>query len=179
MQTGPTAIRLRAEQPEDHEFLYRLYAGARAAEMTLTQWPEAQKDVFLRDQFRLQHTHYRRYYPEASFDVIVHGAQPIGRFYVHRSPAEIRLMDVTLMPQYRNRGLGTELLKQLLREAGSAGKRVTLHVETNSPAVRWYERLGFRPVAERDPYLQMEWRAGSESPVPQLRQADRGDSHSD
>jgi ribosomal protein S18 acetylase RimI-like enzyme len=117
------------------------------------------------------------YYPSAAFCVIVQGAQPIGRFYVDRSPAEIRLMEISLVPQHRNRGLGTALLNQLLQEAASDGKPLTLHVERNNPATRWYERLGLQRVAERGPYLQMEWRPESGSATT-LRPAERSSSNS-
>ena len=171
-------IRLRAEQLEDGEFLYRLYAGTRAEEMALTPWSEAQKEAFLRSQFHRQYTHYHRYYPEADFDVVVQGAQPIGRLYVHRSSAEMRLMDIAILPQYRGRGLGTRLLTRLIEEAVSSGKPLTLHVERNNPAVRWYEKLGFQPVADAGPYLRMERHAGSEPLGAELHPADRGDSKS-
>jgi ribosomal protein S18 acetylase RimI-like enzyme len=163
MLTGSLEIRLRPEQPEDGEFLYRLYASTRADEIALSAWSEVQKEAFLRSQFHLQSRHYHRYYPGASFDVLVHGTQPIGRLYVYHGPAEIRLMDIALLPQYRFQGLGTSLLTQLLDEAARAGKPLTLHVERNNPAARWYERFGFRPVAEAGPYLQMERHAPSEA----------------
>lgn len=167
MQTGSIELRLRAEQPEDSEFLYLLYACTRAHEMALTPWSEAQKDAFLRSQFHRQRTHYYHHYPEASFDVIVHDSQLIGRLYVHRSSAEIRLMDIAIIPEYRKRGLGTSLLTRLLDETASTGKLLTLHVERNNPAGRWYEKLGFRPVADKDPYLQMEWRTESDPTAPE------------
>lgn len=178
MQTGSIELRLRAEQPEDSEFLYLLYAGTRAHEMALAPWPEPQKEAFLRSQFHRQHTHYHHYYPEASFNVIVLDAQPIGRLYVHRSSAEIRLMDIVIIPQYQRRGFGTSLLTRLLDEAAGTGKLLTLHVERNNPVMRWYEKLGFRPVADQGPYLQMEWRAKSDPTAPEPRPADRSDSNS-
>jgi ribosomal protein S18 acetylase RimI-like enzyme len=35
---------------------------------------------------------------------------------------------------------------------------VTIHVEVFNPALRLYERLGFKKVAENGPYHLMEWR---------------------
>jgi hypothetical protein len=36
--------------------------------------------------------------------------------------------------------------------APAAGKPVTIHVEVFNPAMRLYERLGFRPIEERGSY---------------------------
>ncbi len=42
------------------------------------------------------------------------------------------------------------------------GVPVRLHVETFNRALRLYERLGFRPIAESSIYLEMEWNAPSQ-----------------
>jgi ribosomal protein S18 acetylase RimI-like enzyme len=44
----------------------------------------------------------------------------------------------------RGQGIGTELVKGLIEEAASAGRAVTLGVVKTNPALRLYERLGFR-----------------------------------
>ena len=67
----------------------------------------------------------------------------IGRLYVWRQPAEIRLMDISLFPQERGAGLGTFLLQALIGEAAAAGAALTLHVNSDSRARAWYQRLGF------------------------------------
>jgi ribosomal protein S18 acetylase RimI-like enzyme len=154
-------LSLRPERPGDDEFLFGLYAGTRAAEMALAPWSDAQKEAFLRSQFQLQRTHYRRYYPNARFDVIEEAGLPVGRLYVHRTPGEIRLMDIALIPNYRNRGLGAMLMRQLAAEAQVTASRITLHVEADNPALRLYERLGFRALKTNGPYLFMEWRPDS------------------
>jgi hypothetical protein len=43
-------------------------------------------------------------------------------------------------------------------EAAAAGKP-RIHVERFNPALRLYERLGFRPIEDKGVYLFMEWRA--------------------
>ncbi len=51
----------------------------------------------------------------------------------------------------RGRGLGSRLLAALLDEARSAGLRaLSLSVDPGNPALRLYERAGFRRVGERD-----------------------------
>ena len=86
--------------------------------------------------------------PEHGFDVIVSStSQSDGS----TSPAEdeIRIVDIALLPEFCNRGIGTTLLRGLQSEAAAAGKPLRIHVERFNPAMRLYERLGFRPVADR------------------------------
>jgi GNAT superfamily N-acetyltransferase len=141
------------------EFLFRVYRSTREEELAMVvDWTAEQKDAFVRQQFEAQHAWYQEHYEGAQFDVILVDGQPAGRLYVHRRPNEIRLVDITLLPEYRKGGFGTSILRDLLAEGEAAGKPVTIHVEIYNPAMRLYERLGFRPIEERGPYRLMEWR---------------------
>lgn len=150
-------ITLRPIQPEDMEFLYQLYASAREAELAQTDWTDQQKEQFLRWQFGLQHTHYQTYYPNASYDVLMLDSTPIGRQYVDRVPGEIRLMEITLLPQYRGQGIGTQLLQELLSEGRQSQSRVSLHVEQFNRAYQLYKRTGFTEVEMQGVYMYMIW----------------------
>lgn len=152
-------ISFRPIRPEDLDFLRRLYASTREQELAqVTDWSAEQKEAFLAQQFEAQHHHYQKYYPEASFDLILDGEEPIGRLYVSRWEREIRLVDVALVPAARGRGIGTTLLRDLLAEGERTGKPVSIHVERFNPALRLYRRLGFREIEEKGPYFLMEWR---------------------
>ena len=70
------------------------------------------------------------------------------------------MIDVTLLREYRNLGIGRGLLQPLLSEATTTGQAVRLHVERWSPALRLYRRLGFREIQNKTVYLEMEWRPG-------------------
>jgi len=140
------------------DLLLRVYGSTREEEMAMVlDWTAEQKAGFVRQQFEAQHAWYRDHYEGAQFDVILVDGVPAGRLYVHRRPAEIRLVDITFLPEFRQGGLGTSLLRDLLAEGEAAGKPVTIHVETFNPAMRLYERLGFQPVEERGPYRLMKW----------------------
>src|SRR6185437_16635571 len=103
-----------------------------------------------------QDAYYREHYASAAFDVIEVDGEPAGRLYVARWDHDIRIIDIALLPEYRGRGIGTALLRELLAEAAADGKRLSIHVELNNPARRLYERLGFVQVEERGVYLLME-----------------------
>lgn len=150
-------VKLRPAGDADLEFLYRLYASTRAAEMALLDWTADQKEQFLRMQFNAQHSFYHEHFTEAKFDIIQQAGNDIGRLYVDRRPAEIRIIDIAIMPDYRGKGVGGGIMQSLLDEAAGCSKSVTIHVEHNNPALRLYQRLGFRQVDDQGVYLLMEW----------------------
>jgi ribosomal protein S18 acetylase RimI-like enzyme len=148
---------LRPIVASDQPFLRDLYSQVRAEELAPVPWPEAAKRDFLAQQADLQHSHYVANYPGADLLVIESASIPIGRIYVYRSKNEIRLMDIALVPDWRNRGVGTMLLRELMDEARASGSSITLHVEPNNPAQRMYERLGFRLIEHRGVYDFLGW----------------------
>ena len=90
--------------------------------------------------------------------ILIEG-EPAGRLYVNRGPDELRIIDIAMLPAYRNRRIGTHLIGALQTEAALARKPLRIHVERFNPALRLYERLGFRPIADRGVYLFLEWRS--------------------
>jgi ribosomal protein S18 acetylase RimI-like enzyme len=163
---GAAAIALRPIVPDDRAFLLAVYSSIRQAELAAVGWNSAQKAAFVAMQFGAQHTYYQEHYGSASFDVVLVDGQPAGRLYVSREGDEIRIVDIALLPEFCNRGIGSSLLRQLHAEARAAGKPLRIHVERFNPALRLYERLGFRQVADRGVYLFMEWRSdNSQLPI--------------
>jgi len=158
-------IRLRPEAPEDAAFLLRLYASTRADEMKLVPWSDSQKEAFLGMQFHAQTAHYHQYYPDASYDVILHEGQAVGRLCVHCSQDAILLIDIALLPEHRGHGIGGRLLNDILSQATAQGKRVQIYVERENPAMRLYIRLGFKKVEDKGIYYFMEWTPGRQQSV--------------
>ncbi len=150
-------LALRPIADGDRDLLYRIYASTREDELAQVDWNATQKAAFLWMQFTAQHQYYQEHYAGAAFQVILADGQPAGRLYVARWPEEIRIVDIALLPAYRNAGIGTALLKDLLAEGAQTRKRVSIHVERFNPALRLYERLGFTQIADKGVYLLLEW----------------------
>lgn len=148
-------ITLRPEQPEDEEFLYDVYASTRLDELALTNWDEPMRRAFLNQQFRAMRDGYRSMFPTGKFLIIEAAGTRVGRMVINRSEAEIRVVDLALLPARRNRGIGTYLMR---RVCTGADKPVRLSVLINNRAGRWYERLGFNKIGEMGIYDEMEWR---------------------
>ena len=154
--------RFQAINDNDLPLLAAIYASSRHDELVLAGWPEEQRSLFLQQQFNCQHQHYKQTYPIASYDLILYKDQVIGRLYVDRRPESIHIIDITLLPPFRNLGLGTEIISSLFSEARSRdeGRLVSLSVERLNPAMNLYHTLGFRiSYDDDDIYIGMQWQA--------------------
>ena len=137
---------------EDLAFLRELYAQTRAEELAIVSWTDEFKRTFLEQQFNAQHAYYHEAFAGADFLLVQCDGVAIGRLYTYRDPAEILVLDIALIPQSRNLGLGSALLHEVIAEARRVGLRVALHVEASNPARRLYDRLGFVLVEQGDSY---------------------------
>jgi ribosomal protein S18 acetylase RimI-like enzyme len=137
----------------DELFSYQVYASTRAEEMAFLDWPAAQKEAFLQMQFRAQSQHYRLVYPLATYQVIEWDGVPVGRLILNRADQSTTLVDIALLPEFRNRGLGAALISALQSE----NRKINLHVLKSNPALNLYLRMGFIFKSEDALYFEMEW----------------------
>lgn len=126
--------------------------------MAIVPWPEEAKRTFLDDQFRLQTAHYDTHFADARFHIIEKEGRPIGRLYVHEGPRSVYVMDITLLAEHRNQGIGEALMRQVIDDAHASRRSVTCHVEMHNPAQRLYHRLGFLKIGDEGVYYELELR---------------------
>ncbi len=159
--TSPDTLALRPIQPGDEEALHAIFASTREAERQQFGWSALDWDAFTRQQFAAQHAQYMQGYANPTFSIVMRGgeagrpAQTAGRLYVDRSSTEIRIIDIALLPEHRQQGLGGRLLRALADESDACGIPLGLHVEQNNPVLSAYGRLGFQVQEDRGVYLYM------------------------
>jgi ribosomal protein S18 acetylase RimI-like enzyme len=141
----------------DEEFLLSVYSSTRAVEMAQVPWSPEQKETFVRMQYAAQKQHYAAEYPQASHEIICAGAVPVGRLYLSRGEKAFHILDITVLPQHRNRGVGSTLLRRIMDEAARAGKPVTIYIENLNPALELFRHLGFHTAAEHGFQLLLRW----------------------
>ena len=156
-KTSEQQITLRPVTGADDDFILACYASTRAQEMAQVPWSAGQKEAFVRMQHVAQKQHYAAEWPRASHDIICVDEIPVGRIYLDRREDALHILDITVLPQHRNHGTGSTLLRRLLDEASRVGKPVTIYVESFNPSLRLFERLGFRKDHEKGFHLLMKW----------------------
>ncbi len=156
------SVTLRVPAPHDSTFLQNLYATTRTDALNRMGWSAAQQQAFVQMQYQAQRQSYLMQFPDAEYRIIQHGPIDVGRLIVDRTSDAIWLIDISLLPEHRNAGLGARLIRDLQAEAARAGKPVMLHVDKANRARHLYERLGFAKIFEDEIYLELAWRPGAE-----------------
>ncbi len=150
-------VTLRNATPEDMEFLASLYSNTRQQEVAAWGWTQAQQEIFLRMQFDAQCRSYRAGFPDAIDHIVCLDGVAVGRMLLSHETAGLHLVDIALFEACKNQGVGTGLLRRLLRDCKAQGTPVRLQVMQGNRAIRLYRRLGFIETSSDPMYVQMEW----------------------
>lgn len=151
-------VDLRQEIPEDLQFIKSLYIAGRRDELSQVNWPESTKIAFLSQQFALQTHYYKNNYRGAAWGVITKKSSPIGRLYIHTNTEDIRIIDISIMTDFRNQGIGSEIIRSIFSLATAANIGVSIHVDHfNTSARRLYDRLGFTLTGTSSSRHRMDW----------------------
>lgn len=149
-------LSFRPVKTDDNDFLFEVYAGTRREEFAAANWANDEVETFLKSQFKIQHDYYQKFYANTQFQIILLNKEKIGRLYIDRREDEIRIVDIAILPNYRNLGIGSKILKTILNEASEKKIHVRIHVEKNNPAMNLYKRLGFCDIEDKGVYLLLE-----------------------
>jgi len=157
-------LALRPERPEDDDFRYQLFCDSRLPEWYMVQIDPSVREQLMRHQFQAQTMTYRQRFPRARFDIIELAGERIGRIVVNRPGTMVHIVEHAIVPQLRNRGIGTAIMHALMDEAVQARVPLRLKVaSSNDPSMKLYLRLGFAPIEEVPAYIEMEWPAPAEA----------------
>jgi GNAT superfamily N-acetyltransferase len=147
-------LTLRPACREDDPFLFHLYCSVREPDFAFLGESERKKMLVM--QFAAQQRHYMENMPEAEHLIILQDGGPIGRLTTVQRHRELHLAEIALLPQYRNHGIGSILMERLAEAGAGKGQKIRLHVYKHSPAVCFYQQLGFVTVDDDGVYLTME-----------------------
>jgi ribosomal protein S18 acetylase RimI-like enzyme len=156
--TDPLDFSMRAASPHDGDFLWKVYASTRRQEVAMFGWPPEQQIMFLEMQYRARTQSYAAMYPDAENFVLLDAGNLAGYMMIGRDASKTTLVDIALLPEFRNRGVGTRAVVGLMEEARRRSLPLRLSVARGNPAMRLYERLGFSAISADPVYIEMEYK---------------------
>jgi len=138
---------LRPALASDVEFLFALTRAALGPHVVATfgSWDEAAQRERFFSALKL-----------ALHQVVEQCGERIGCLNVERREDSFKLNRIFLLPSHQGRGIGEQLMRQLMREADAARLPIRLRVLRVNPARRFYERLGFIVTGEIETHFLME-----------------------
>jgi ribosomal protein S18 acetylase RimI-like enzyme len=140
--------------PDDEAFLRELYCSTR--EDLALLFPEGKMlDQMLTIQYQGQKLSYSTQFPDAKNEIIELEGKAVGRILTDRQVDAIRCVDISLLPEAREAGLGTKVLGFLIEECSRSGLRCELQVLKSNRAQNLYTRLGFVTIADDGVRLSM------------------------
>ena len=146
-------IALRPVDSEaDDEFLKALYFDRRD-DLKMLQVDEAMKQNLLEMQYQAAADKY----------IVLLDDVPIGCYILDRREDEIFGVDLSILSEYRSRGIGAQLIRETMAEGSATGRPFRYHVDLGNRAKRLYERLGFAVVGNTPTNFEMEWRPSGET----------------
>jgi ribosomal protein S18 acetylase RimI-like enzyme len=152
----PEALRwsLRPAEQADFDWAYELHKAALGEYVERTWgWEEEAQRTMFADAFSRQ--------PRQVIEV---DGRAVGVLVVDERSGELYLGLIELLPAWQGRGLGTDILRCLLRRARETQRPLTLHVlRANPRAVALYEREGLRVVLSEPVRLLMRSGAVSQN----------------
>ncbi|WP_187286570.1 GNAT family N-acetyltransferase [Thermosediminibacter oceani] len=79
--------------------------------------------------------------------IITYNGESIGYLSIDFNQEFIYVRHIEILPSYKRRGIGTSIFNQLKEK----GLPIILEVtKTNTPAIRFYEKLGFEVLEEKN-----------------------------
>jgi ribosomal protein S18 acetylase RimI-like enzyme len=140
-------LRVRPALSSDRDFLFEVRRAALRAYVEQTSgWDDAEQRVIADREFA-----------ELPFAMVEESGRTVGYVCVlHQSECDF-IEEIALLPEAQGRGIGTQLLRGILRAAQRRGVPIRLSVFINNPARALYARLGFEVVGVEDPRMSMQW----------------------
>ena len=122
----------------------------RATSLEDIEWLEPFYESIMKPYVELTHewdsTKFREHFDPKIIKIIQADGIDIGMLKVEEREDCIYLGDIQIDSGYRGKGIGTKLIKTVIRSGNLAKKPIRLRVLKGNPARELYVRLGFKEI---------------------------------
>ncbi|MES2208158.1 MAG: GNAT family N-acetyltransferase [Pseudomonadota bacterium] len=155
----PGSVALRLMGNADEEFLQTLYAENYTAtygqDHFLQAYSEEDKKNILHQRYKQHKQRNQVNYPDAYPLMICRQGLPIGKLSLCERSEKIELVELSLLPTWQRRGVGTAMMHCIMQRASALKLPITVRVAPANLAYRFYLKWGFEVVANTGLYLEM------------------------
>lgn len=102
-----------------------------------------------------QKNNFRSKFRPSMYKIIVKDNKDIGALALIERGSKLFIKRIQILPEYQHKGLGTMVLKDILKDAEETGKVVTTKVLKSNPAHKFYQTLGFSFIGETETHYIM------------------------
>lgn len=150
-------IRTREVITSDETFLFETFISTNINKFLPLALSEERLIELLRMQYEAQKTSYQNRFPQALHEIVILQGLRVGRIMTGIENESLHLIDISLLPNFRGQGYGTQLLRELQSYAMNHKIPITLQVAQENPAKYLYEKCGFKMINNIIPYITMKW----------------------
>ena len=138
----------RCATPDDESLARRLHeSGYRDVVVRqFGKWDSEQQEGFF----------VAKWFPE-KYAILLCNQVPCGYLWVEDTEDSVTIMEIVVLPEYHNRGIGSQVLKEEMARARARGVPVMLRVLKESRAISLYSRLGLREYDRTETHILMKW----------------------
>ena len=151
-------VRLRPALAADEPFQFDLFRAHSIGMLQLGGLPEAMVDNLAAMQYRARTQSYRNSYPDARWSIIELAGVPVGELIEHDEADAIYIVDVTLRPEQRRRGIGSALVRSVIAAGAQRGGVRALVLVNNEVSLGMFRRLGFVETGQDGAHVELRWR---------------------
>jgi ribosomal protein S18 acetylase RimI-like enzyme len=141
----------------DNAFVKQVFFSAHGQQFSILPLEPDALARLLQLQFDAWHKGTRARCPTSQLDIIlVNDSTEAGIVWHDTSATSLRLLELSILPSYRGKGIGTAVLQEFASRAENSGLSLTCSVARDNPgALRLYERFGFRVRSSNEVYLEL------------------------
>jgi ribosomal protein S18 acetylase RimI-like enzyme len=132
---------IRPATQDDYQYCYRLTK-------------KNMHELFLRHWGGWNPSEFRKSFDVNAVSMVMVNGRRSGYYSIKNTKNGIHIDNIQLSPAIQGRGIGTEILEDLLRKYGN--RRISLRTFTDNPAKRLYERFGFKIIERVASTILME-----------------------
>jgi len=151
-------ITLRPLRASDAEVLVRLNAANNEHLWLAANKTPDEIHELIELQGRHKDASYQRDYGKHAEYVIEKTGDVVGRLTINQGSYIFHILEISLLPEYRGKGIGADVIRTCLRAAAASHVPLSLTVRMDQPGlVKLYESLGFRTEIADVPFQRMIW----------------------